>query len=918
MKHTYSRRKPNFLAHLFFAFLIIFSSTLFAQKTGRITGKITDESGNPLLGANVFIYGTMRGASADVNGVYSFNVEPGTYSLRVSFIGYETQKKEVTVKAGETLTMDFKLRESLLSVGEEVLVIGSRSARTVTESTVPVDIITFDEIKKSGETELDQLLKTVAPSFNASPQTISDGTDHINPASLRGLGPDQVLVLVNGKRYHHSALLNVNGTFGRGTVGTDLNSIPTSAIKRIEILRDGAAAQYGSDAIAGVINIVLNDKVNELTANTTVGQTGEGDGQQVKAGVNYGFNIGDMGYFNITGEYLQRDRTNRSDPWQGDIFPGITGKEATDAELARRGLTREDFSMKTGQSAATVASVFFNSAIPLSEDSRFYSFGGVTYRKGSATGFYRLPNSEARVVPELYPNGFLPEINPDINDRSFTAGLRGTLKGWDVDLSLTYGGNDFHWFIENTNNASMGAASPTSFDAGILSFNQTTGNIDFVKFVNTNGAVKMLSVNFGGAFRIDNYQITAGEDASWMLGNGGSVPGVDFDTTSTGAPKAAGSQVFPGFQPSNEVNRFRNSLSIYAGLESKLTDRLQLDLATRFENYSDFGSTFIGKAASRFEIAKNFSLRGAFSTGFRAPSLNQIWFSNVSTQFVFDSDGNLVPKQVMTANNRSAVAKAFGIPDLKEETSTNISLGFAAKPMRNFSVTADYYSITIKDRIVLTSRFSNSDPIVAQILDPFKDQGVGAAQFFANAVDTKTTGFDLVTNYNMHFKSSKLEFTLAGNYTKTTVESIHIPQSVADKFAGGDLEAVKTTFFNREEKNRLEDALPQTKGTFSIKYTSGRLSVTTRANYFGPVYYKPTNPDNDETFSAKTLFDLDVTYELFDGLMFSIGGNNIFNTFPDKHKKLANYSNGRFPYSRRVTQFGINGGFYYTRISLNL
>lgn len=915
MKHTFSH---YFSSSLLLLFLTIFSINTSAQQLGTISGTITDEAGNALVGANVFVYGTMRGASADINGKYSFHIEPGTYSLRVSFIGYETDKKGVTVKAGETLNVNFTLKESLLSVGDEVLVIGSRSARTATESTVPVDIITFDEIRRSGETELDQLLKTVAPSFNANPQTISDGTDHINPASLRGLGPDQVLVLINGKRYHHSALLNVNGTFGRGTVGTDLNSIPTSAIKRIEILRDGAAAQYGSDAIAGVINIVLNDQVNKLSASTQVGQTGEGDGQQVKAGVNYGFNIGDMGYFNITGEYLQRDRTNRSDPWLGDIFPGISGTAATDAELKNRGLTREDFSMKTGQGAATVAMVYFNSAVPLSEDAKFYSFGGITYRKGSATGFFRLPNSEARVVPELYPNGFLPEINPDINDRNFTAGLRGVLKGWDVDLSLTYGGNDFHWFIENTNNASMGAASPTSFDAGILSFNQTTGNIDFVKFIKTNGAVEMLSVNFGGAFRIDNYKITAGEDGSWMLGNGGSIPGVDFDTTSTGAPKAAGSQVFPGFQPSNAVDRLRNSLSIYAGMESQLTQRLQLDLAARFENYSDFGSTFIGKAASRFKVTENISLRGAYSTGFRAPSLNQIWFSNVSTQFVFNDAGDLVPKQVMTANNRSAVAKAFGIPDLKEETSSNISIGFTAKPMRNFSITADYYMISIKDRIVLTSRFSNSDPIVAGILKPFEDQGVGAAQFFANAVDTKTAGFDLVTNYNMRFKSFKLEFTLAGNYSKTTVDAIHIPQSVANKFAGGDLDAVKTTFFNREEQNRLEDALPQTKGTFSVKYTTGRLAVTTRANYYGEVYYKPTNPANDETFSAKTLFDLDVTYELFDGLLFSIGGNNILNTFPDKHQKLANYSNGRFPYSRRVTQFGINGGFYYTRLSLNL
>jgi len=476
-----------------------------------------------------------------------------------------------------------------------------------------------------------------------------------------------------------------------------------------------------------------------------------------------------MGFFNVTGEYLHRNRTNRSDPWKGDIFPGISGTSATNAELARRGLTREDFSMKTGQSAATVGSIYYNSIMPLTENTKFYSFGGITYRKGRATGFYRLPNSEARVVPELYPNGFLPQINPDIDDRTFTAGLRGGIKGWDADLSFTYGGNNFHWFIENTNNASMGTASPTTFDAGKLSFNQATGNLDLVKFINTHGAVKMLSLNFGAAFRIDNYQIVAGEPGSYLLGNGGSRPGIDFDTTSTGSPKAAGSQVFPGFQPSNEVDRFRNSLSVYAGLETQFSDRFQIDLAGRYEDYSDFGTTFIGKVATRLVVAKNFSFRGAVSSGFRAPSLNQIWFSNVSTQFVIDNSGNLVPKQVLTANNQSPITKAFGIPNLKEETSTNVSLGFTSKPAKNFMITADYFYINIKDRIVLTSRFSNSDPFVAQILAPFKSQGVGAAQFFANAVDTKTNGVDVVTSFSTRLNSgARLDFTLAGNYSKTT------------------------------------------------------------------------------------------------------------------------------------------------------
>ena len=894
-----------------------------AQRPGTVAGSITTDTGNPLSNTNVALLDAFLGSTSNLEGYYEFNAPPGTYTLQVSHTGYETAEVSITITEGQVIRANFILSESIAEFGDVVVVVGSRSTRTAIETPVPIDVITAEAVEELGVSEINQALHYLAPSFNSSHQTISDGTDHINPASLRGLGPDQVLVLINGKRRHTSSLVHVNGTFGRGTVGVDLNAIPRSAIERIEVLRDGASAQYGSDALAGVINIVLKERTNDIKIDVGSGITGEGDGEMVQASANYGFSIGDYGFFNITGEFLDRSRTNRSAPWAGDIFPGISGTNETNAELNRRGMTREDFSMKTGQGNATMGSIFFNSSVPLGGLAEFYALGGVSHRNGDATGFFRLPNSEPRVNLNVYPNGFLPEIHSIIQDQSITAGLKGIRNDWVIDLSATHGGNAFNYNIENSINASLGEASPTSFDAGTLYFRQTTGNLDLVRDLDTQGYVNSLSLALGSEFRVENYEIEAGQTESWQLGNGGTRPGLDFDTTSTGNPKSPGSQVFPGFQPSNEVDRYRYSLSTYAELESEINDFLFVSAAGRFENYSDFGQTLNGKLALRYALLPEVALRGAISTGFRAPSLHQLWFNNVSTQFVLDpATGALAPSQVLTATNASAITSAFGIPNLQEETSINLSAGFTTRPLENLSFTADYYRITIDDRIVLSSRFSDGDgqigDQVAEILAPFQSSGVRSVQFFANAVDTRTQGLDLVAAYDTQLGSNRLILTTAVNLSETRVRSVNVPQTLADRFEFGDQESVQNTLFNREERNRLEDALPRQKGFMSAQLFLGNLSVMARANYFGSIEYKPTNPDNDETFDAKTLLDLSLGYELTPDIELVVGGNNILNTFPDKHQKEANLSNGRFLYSRRVTQFGMNGGFYYARLSLNL
>ncbi|MFQ5707366.1 MAG: TonB-dependent receptor domain-containing protein [bacterium] len=933
-------RKNSYSSLLVVCLLVCAVSVLtvgsaFAQVVGTIKGAVTAvETSEALPGANISVAGTLRGASVTVDGKYAFRIEPGTYTVRASFIGYSSVEKKVQVVAGETVTVDFQLAETPVEFGESLVVLGSRTARTAVETPVPVDVISAKEVRESGQLEVNQALTYLAPSFNASHQTIADGTDQVNPASLRGLGPDQVLVLVNGKRRHKSALVHVNGTFGRGTVGVDLNAIPKASIERIEVLRDGAAAQYGSDAIAGVINIVLKQQTEKIQVNTMTGTTGSGDGDQIALSANYGFRIGERGFVNVTGEFFDRGRTNRSDPFQGPLF--FTDRAKDDAELARRGLTRRQLSMKTGQGKATVGAAFINSAFSISENAEFYAFGEISGRKGKSTGFYRRPIQEAKVVFEIFPNGFLPEIDTQIDDRSFTAGLRGNRNGWDVDFSVTHGVNTFQFNIENTDNASLGTATPLSFDAGRLEFRQTTGNLDIVRPIDTKGVINSLSLNFGGEFRIDKYEIKPGQFESFSLGNGGDRPGIDFDTTSTGAPKLAGSQVFPGFQPSNAVARFRNGISIYGGVESEITDQLLIDIGGRFENFSDFGARAIGKIAGRFKVVEDFALRAAVSTGFRAPSLHQAWFNNVSTQFLTDPEtGELVAKRVLTANNKSPVTKAFGIPNLKEETSINVSAGFTTRPHPKFSFTADYYHIEIDDRIVLTSRFTNANPTFAKLLEPFQSLGVSQAQFFANAVDTKTNGLDIVAAYFTPLGRGRLSFTGALNLSYTDVQQINIPKESIDVFRKAEgrdptqdeLNTIANTLFNREEFNRLETALPRQKANISARYSIGPFSALGRASYFGEVKYRPTNPLNDEDFSAKVLFDVDVAYEILPGVRFSVGANDLFDTFPDKHGKPAeraakglnsNYGNGNFVYSRRVTQFGMNGGFYYSRLQFDL
>ncbi|MFT4758203.1 MAG: iron complex outermembrane receptor protein [Paraglaciecola sp.] len=913
--------------------LLLFGvSSSFAQRT--ITGIVSSPDG-PLIGASVEAKGSSVGSVTDIDGKYSLIVGNNVKVLVISYIGYATTEIEL----GASNEVNVNLAQGALL--DEIVVTGSRSAgRTKLESAVPVDVIDLGPLVAAGaQTDINQILNYVAPSFTSNSQTISDGTDHIAPASLRGLGPDQVLVLINGKRRHKTSLVNVNGTFGRGNVGTDMSTIPVAAIEKIEILRDGASAQYGSDAIAGVINIILK-KTPGLSFTTSAGgymsgeipeQDGTMDGQKVVLTANYGIPLGDEGGFmSLTGSFDNREYTNRMKEWRGSIFSGYNDPNyvgaaddnITDQELIRRGLERSDFNMRVGQSALRNGGFMLNAALPVAENTEVYAFGGLNYRRGQATGFYRLPN-QSRTVIDIYPNGFLPEINSNIQDQSFSIGMRSKVSDWNVDLSNTYGKNSFNYFISNTLNASMGSASPTSFNAGGFSYSENTSNLDISRYYEE--VMSGFNIGFGAEYRLENYQINAGEEASYtnyglasylVSNNGDSTLVNDFSgPVSTvfdelGRARPGGSQVFPGFAPRNEVNAFRNAIGVYVDAELDLTDKFLVGLAARFEDYSDFGSTINGKASARYKVTSNSSLRGAYSTGFRAPALHQLNYNSTSTLFV---DG--IPSEVGTFSNDSRPAQLLGIDQLKEEKSNNLSVGFTTRiPDANMTLSIDGYLVNIEDRIVLTGQFKGDNGPDAteqdqEIFQLLQQANATSATFFANAVDSETKGIDVVATWFKSFNTNnRLDVTLAGTFSETELSDVKTNETLQGK---------EDTFFDETSRIFLEDAVPNTKVNLTLNYKTGDLGIMLRNVYFGEVMEATNNMDNQQNFGAKIVTDLSVYYNFTPKFRVTIGSNNLLDVYPDSAIE-ANQSSGRFLYSRRSQQFGANGRFIFARIGFTL
>ena len=944
----------NFIPLNVLVLLMLFISVSFSvsAQTGTLKGTVKDANGLPVAGASVVLEGTNKGTTTNPAGNYSLQIAPGTYTLIISFVGTQTQRKQVSVTANGVAENDF----DLVNTGELAgVVVGSRSStpRTRTQTPVPVDVIQISQVvNEIGQVELSQILNFIAPSFQSARQTIADGTDHVDPAQLRGLGTDQVLVLINGKRRHQSALVNVNGTVNRGSVGTDMSAIPATAIERIEILRDGAAAQYGSDAIAGVINIVLKKRTGVLEAGVSYGQYMTSydknyalfklanktddpsvkvkDGGNFQASLGYGFNVG-KGYLALTGEYISREPTNRAGTYTGRIYPLVNGANRDDSIMQARGLDRNYFDLHIGNSEMKGGNVFYNFGYPLSDKTELYVFGGYGKKHGTAAGFYRYPDGATSIytgatiyrnnVFAMYPDGFLPQINSDLTDFSISAGLRTKLDQWNFDMSNTFGINKFDFSVDQSVNYTqffIPGNSQTEFDAGGLKFWQNTVNADFSRKFDV---LEGLNVATGLESRVDVFGIRSGESASYL----------NYDTASKAA---SGAQVFAGFKPSGD-DKSRNAVAVYTDLELDITKKFLVTGALRFENYTDFGSTLNYKFSTRYKISENFNIRASASSGFRAPSLQQRFYEKTSTLFVSTPSG-LVPTESGTFTNDSEAAEILGIPKLKEETSNSYSIGLAARPFTGFEITVDAYQIGIKNRIVLTNNFSGGNN--QALKDQLAAAGASTANFFSNSIDTRARGLETVLSYSTRFAGKhSLRVILAAifidNEVKKGADGKPIIHASPILISSGQL----GNYFNREDQSRIEVANPKSKVSMTLNYRISKFGAMVRLVNFGKVVYldpsiDPANPGAfpmnafnnnaretlDQEFSAKLVTDVSLSYQITKALGFTIGANNLFDVYQDRHTHSGNMSFGRFIYSRRVQQHGFNGAYYFARLKLEL
>lgn len=851
-----------------------------AVLSGRVT---TKEDGLSLPGATVSLPSLNLTATTDSEGRYQLTIpsarvaEGQTVELRVAFAGLPTRTMRVQLGPGQ-LTQDVSIG---LAFHEEITV-GSRAAGAAAERAVPVDVITAEQIAATGASETNQIIQALAPSFNFPRPTITDGTDSVRPATLRGLGPDQVLVLINGKRRHNGALVHVNGSIGRGSTGVDLNAIPASAIQRIEILRDGAAAQYGSDAIAGVINIVLKSGVSPLTLSAKGGTTTHSDGELFDTSGSFGWNVG-RGTLFATVEFRDRGETNRAGPDPRDqIVVGDAG---------RNSVAQPNFHW--GDANTRDLMTFANAEMPLGQGgtNSLYAFGGVSRRTGSHGGFFRRAIQDTN-LPAIYPQGYLPLIEPDIVDSSLTIGTRGVRSKWFFDLSAQYGHNSFDFNVRNSLNISLGSSIPpnqTEFYSGSLIFDQLLGNLDISRQVEV-GLVKPINVAGGVEYRRENYQIIAGEPNSYI--DGGSP-------NQFGGRAVPGAQVFPGFRPSNEVDISRNSVAAYVDVEGDLVEQVRVGVAGRFERFDDFGSTGDGKLTVRFEPDQRFVVRGAVSTGFRAPSLGQSYFSAISTNFL-NVAGQLVPFEVGTFPVSSPQARVLGAVDLKPEQSLHYSAGLVVNPIERVELTADVYRVDIDDRIAISGNFTGG--AISQLLAPL---GATGARFFTNAVDTRTNGMDLTAAYT-HPLRDGARARLSGSYNLNKNEVLRIADTPPQ------LAGFQSVLFDTVETRRIECGQPRNNYRLTGEITGGRLGGVVRAARYGE-YCIVDRRVVDQNFEPEWVTDLELSYRL-SRLTIQAGAQNLFDVFPDRN--LAPNANlGIFPYPSH-SPFGMNGRFLYSRLTV--
>jgi iron complex outermembrane recepter protein len=872
-----------------------------------ITGKVTDSNGEALVGVNILIKGTTKGTLTDVDGNFKMTVEKGDI-LVVSFVGFKTQEIKVT---DDLAVLNIKMEdgESLSAV----TVIGSRGKpRTDVERPVPVDVLTAKELQTTGQTELGQQVQYMSPSFNSAKNAINGIANYADPASLKGLAPDQMLVLIEGKRYHQFAAIQTNVTVGKGTVVTDLNAVPSLALERMEILRDGAAAQYGSDAIAGIANLVLKKSTGKGTAQIQYGGASKGDAASITAGLNYGFALGKKGFLNLTGTYTDAKASDRSDPYNpqpvaGGTYTGIyTNVAATDqatllANKAWGDGTYGTFHVSSyGSNAMKSGQLFYNAGYDLGKDWSFYSFGNYSNKQVEAGAFLRtaVPASATSNV-DLYPNGFAPKLPGTSIDYSVVAGFkRKVAVGWNMDFSTGYGKNTLAQYAYGSANASLGAASPKDFYVGLVGFGQSLTEANLSKNITGLGGTKSLNLAFGAQYRVDNFQLTAGDDAASIVG-----------PLAATKNKTPGSQGRVGISKDDERTRSRSNTGLYLDVESDVTDRFLVAAAVRYENYSDFGGNTSGKLASRFKLTDALSVRGSINKGFRAPLLQQI--ASAATTSTVQAGTISSTKQLPSDDIR---LKSIGITDPKPETSLNYNLGVTAKAGNNLLFTLDAYQIDIKDRIIITENFNTKD--IAALKTLFA--GIQQVTFFTNAISTQTKGVDLVMSYkNQINETNRFTGSIAFTANKTKINEAVV--KAPDLMQAGTVATV--LLLDTVSRALIETSQPHTKVLVSLGYQYKNFNINLRSTYFGEVttWEKPTGlPHRAQTFAGKNIFDVSVSYNFNKFISLAVGGNNITNVYPDKVlQNYASYTNGQVPYTRNANQFGFLGSYYYGTVTVN-
>ena len=894
----------------------------------KVSGTVKDANGDPISGVSVVVKGSKRGTTTDFDGKYSLAVVKGD-TLVFSSVGYESVEK---VMDGSAL-VDVVMAEGLTL--DEVVVTGNRSKpRTVLDSPVPIDNISSKELAKSGKVQVEQMLTYKVPSFNSQTQPISDATAHFDPADLRGLGPSRTLVLINGKRKNQSAQIYLNGTPGKGEVGIDLKSFPSNAVKRIEVLRDGASAQYGSDAIAGVINIILKDDTEFTEVNAIAGVTSQGDGFKMGIDYNGTYDLGD-GKINLSYENYHQNITNRAgspgvkdtpklpeefnsngnsnfvdtpdDPNTPGVDEFVSAHDNYLNAVAywdshhenwdRWATENPQLGMIVGQPDLTKNSVLANITYPLGENAEFYTMNTFTKRLGKSFAYYRAPYWRHDVEDSEFMApfgsfvGYHPTFETVVLDNMNVAGFKFDMLGLKTDLSMTYGRNYVDYTVKHSVNRDyLGdhGTSPRTFHPGGYAFSNFITNLDFSKVFNDN-----VSTSFGFEYKKEYYKGHKGDELSFYGG---------------------GSDSFAGIKPAEAMDVNRSNFAAYAGLDYDFNEDFLLGAAVRYEDFTDFGSNFSWKVNGRYKFGDKVTLRASASTGFRAPTLHQRYIQ--LTQYIIVSP-NPDPQLQGTLPNNSAAVKGLGVPSLTAETSQNFSFGGTAK-LGRLNITADVYQIKVKDRVLFSSQIKpldgnldGSDPVEQVLID----NGVLALQFFINAVNTKTNGVDIVFDYpNVSLGEGKFGANLAMNFNKNVIDGKVKNPAVLEN-NGYDI-------FNHRESMRITDARPKNKIALGLNYDINNFSFALNNTRFGEVTVASEDGTQDQELSAKVVTDFVLGYNFSKKFNVTINANNIFDVYPDilwdgtnGHPDLRS-AGGRFLYSSEVSQMGQLGANYALKFTM--